>query len=163
MNAQITNQSPLLTRWRLRAARSLSVPFLSFMVVVALAGCGGGGGGSASSATDPSSGGSASSTTNPATNPAGTGSSGSATAAAAVGTANLSWVAPTSTSGTSVAGYKVYYGTASKTYTSTINAGTATSYTVSNLPPGTYYFVVTAYDASGNESTYSNEATKTIS
>jgi hypothetical protein len=31
-----------------------------------------------------------------------------------------------------------------------------------NLPPGTYYFVVTDVDASGQESGYSNEAMKTI-
>jgi hypothetical protein len=33
---------------------------------------------------------------------------------------------------------------------------------VENLLPGKYYFVVTAYDASGNESGYSNEASIAI-
>jgi hypothetical protein len=33
---------------------------------------------------------------------------------------------------------------------------------VSNLAPGTYYFVVTAIDAAGLESGYSNRAQKTI-
>jgi len=61
-----------------------------------------------------------------------------------------------------VAGYKLYYGTSSRNYSNNINVGMVTSYTVSGLAPGTYYFTVTAYDASGNESGFSNEAIKTI-
>ena len=57
-----------------------------------------------------------------------------------------------------VSGYKVHYGTASRTYTGSLNAGKATSYTVSNLTTGTkYYFAVTSYDSTGIESDYSNE------
>ncbi len=42
-------------------------------------------------------------------------------------------------------------------YTTTINA------TISSLPPGfTYYFAVTAVDASGLESAYSGEVSKVI-
>jgi len=62
-----------------------------------------------------------------------------------------------------VAGYKVYYGTASKSYASSVNVGNATSYTVSGLSTGTYYFAITAYDLSGNESGFSNEASKSVS
>ena len=41
------------------------------------------------------------------------------------------------------------------------NAG-LTSYMVGSLTPATYYFVITAYDNGGNESAYSNVATKTV-
>jgi hypothetical protein len=65
-----------------------------------------------------------------------------------------------------VLGYRVYYGTASHTYIQSvgagINAGNATTFTVTGLTTGTYYFAVTAYDAAGNESGFSVEASKTI-
>jgi hypothetical protein len=80
--------------------------------------------------------------------------------------ATLSWNAPaTNTDGTALtdlAGYKIHYGTSPGNYTTTINAGTVTTYVISNLAPGTYYFAVTAYNTSGSESGYSNEASKTI-
>ncbi len=72
----------------------------------------------------------------------------------------LTWDAPTNTTG--VAGFKVYYGTASKTYTNVDNAGNVTSYTVNGLAPGAYYFATTAYDTSGNESGSSNEVSITV-
>jgi hypothetical protein len=60
----------------------------------------------------------------------------------------------------------VYWGTASRTYQQAFGAGipaASTTYTVGNLPAGrTYYFAVTAYDGSGNESAFSAEASKTI-
>ena len=65
-------------------------------------------------------------------------------------------------------GYKLYYGTSSKNYGVIIDVGlTATpsspSYTLTGLSEGeTYYFAVTAYDTSDNESDYSNEVSKTI-
>jgi hypothetical protein len=59
---------------------------------------------------------------------------------------------------TNVAGYRVYYGTASKSYEFNSDAGKSTTTTISNLQDGTpYYFAVTAYDPTGAESTYSNE------
>ena len=62
-----------------------------------------------------------------------------------------------------MAGYKVYHGTASGSYTMALNAGNVTQYTVNNLTDGqTYYFAVTAYDTSGNESGYSNEVSTLI-
>lgn len=66
-----------------------------------------------------------------------------------------------------VAGYRVYYGTGSRDYAQAkgagLNAGGCTTYVVTGLDRGrTYYFAVTAYDASGNESDFSNEASKTI-
>ena len=56
-----------------------------------------------------------------------------------------------------LAGYRVHYGTASGSYTSHTDVHNVTSYTVTGLTAGqTYYFAATAYDASGNESGYSN-------
>ena len=84
--------------------------------------------------------------------------------AALPATATLSWVA---SSDSSVTGYRIYYGNASRTYNqpmgSGVNAGKVTTFTVSNLQRGpVYYFSVTAVDASGNESAYSNEVMKMI-
>ena len=73
-------------------------------------------------------------------------------------TATLSWESVTSTD---LAGYKVYVGTASGVYGAPISVGSVTSYMM-NLPIGTYYFVVTAYDMSGAESLPSNEVSKSI-
>ncbi len=57
-----------------------------------------------------------------------------------------------------VSGYKLYRGTASGSYTTSVNVGNQTSYTLSDLASGTtYYFAVTAYDSSQEESGYSNE------
>jgi Divergent InlB B-repeat domain len=78
----------------------------------------------------------------------------------------LSWDSPsTNTDGTpltDLSGYKVYYGTTTRSYTQTIDVGNTNTYTVSNLSDGTYYFAVTASNMSGNESVYSNEVNKTI-
>jgi len=74
--------------------------------------------------------------------------------------ATLTWNPVTSTG---LAGYKVYMGTASGVYGTSINAGNVTSYMVSNLTLGTtYYFVVTGYNTSGSESLPSNEVSKSI-
>jgi hypothetical protein len=55
-------------------------------------------------------------------------------------------------------GYKVYYGSASRQYSVTVNAGTSTTAAFSRLRDAQiYYFTVTAYDASGKESAFSNE------
>jgi hypothetical protein len=80
--------------------------------------------------------------------------------------AALSWSAPTTnTDGTpikSLSGYKVYTGTASGSYAQNVDVGNVTSYTNSSLKDGTtYYFAVTAYDATGNASGYSNQASYT--
>ncbi len=57
-----------------------------------------------------------------------------------------------------MSGYKLYYGTSPRDYGSSVDLGMTTTYTVPDLTPGvTYYFSVTAYDTSHNESTYSNE------
>ena len=79
----------------------------------------------------------------------------------------LSWNAPSTnedgTPLTDLAGYKIYYGTSSGSYTQNINVNNVTTYTVPNLTDGlTYYFAVTAYDTSMNESGYSNEVMRVI-
>ena len=57
-----------------------------------------------------------------------------------------------------LAGYEIYYGTASGNYQWKINVGNVTAYTVNNLDTGrTYYFAATAYNTKGQESGYSNE------
>ena len=77
------------------------------------------------------------------------------------GQANLAWDPPDIS--TDVTGYMIHYGTASGTYSQAIDVGNTTSYTVSNLIDGqTYYFAVTAYNAVGYESVYSNEVSIAI-
>jgi hypothetical protein len=57
-----------------------------------------------------------------------------------------------------IAGYKVYYGTASRVYNWFIDVGDVTTYAVTGLTDGaTYYFAATAYDTTNVESTYSGE------
>ena len=73
-------------------------------------------------------------------------------------TATLTWTANTETD---LSGYKVYVGKASGVYGAPIDVGKVTSYVVGNLQLGnTYYFTVTAYDGSNNESLHSAEVTK---
>ncbi|GAB4388539.1 MAG: hypothetical protein Kow0025_08450 [Thermodesulfovibrionales bacterium] len=80
----------------------------------------------------------------------------------------LAWEAPTTKVDGSplgdLAGFKLYYGTLPGNYSATLDAGAATTYQMTDLEPGaTYYFAVTAYDASGNESDFSNEVAVTTS
>ncbi len=57
-----------------------------------------------------------------------------------------------------LAGYRVYYGTASRNYSQVIDVGRQTNCLVRGLEGKTrYYFAVTAYDYSGNESDFSKE------
>ncbi|MCE5241649.1 MAG: hypothetical protein LLF99_00490, partial [Desulfobacteraceae bacterium] len=60
----------------------------------------------------------------------------------------------------SVSGYKLYLGTASRTYSATYDAGGSTSYVVSGIDGSqSVYLAATAYDSAGNESDYSTELT----
>jgi hypothetical protein len=62
-----------------------------------------------------------------------------------------------------LAGYRVYSGTTSRSYSMKLDVGNATSCVIKGLVDGaTYYFAVTAVDTSGLESSYSNEATMTL-
>jgi len=81
---------------------------------------------------------------------------GSPLRAQSAATVALAWDPPSS--GAGIAGYRVYYGTSSGSYSQTINVGSTTTATVWNLAPGkTYYFVVTDYNSLGLESGASNE------
>jgi len=60
-----------------------------------------------------------------------------------------------------LAGYKVYYGTASRVYGSPISVGKVTTYILVGLTQGqNYFYSVTARDTSGRESEYSNEVSR---
>jgi hypothetical protein len=62
-----------------------------------------------------------------------------------------------------VTGYDVYYGTTSGNYPYSVNAGHATTITISNLIPGAkYYFAATAYTADGEQSPFSAPAVAVI-
>jgi hypothetical protein len=66
-------------------------------------------------------------------------------------------------SGDNIAGYNLYYGPGSLTYTNMVQVGDVTQATVTNLCPGaTYYFAITSVDASGAESDYSAELIYTV-
>jgi hypothetical protein len=72
------------------------------------------------------------------------------------GTINLDW---DSSTGPNLAGYKVYYGTASRAYSNSTDVGNVTTHAITGLTKGqTYFIAVTAYDTSHNETTYSDEA-----
>lgn len=77
------------------------------------------------------------------------------------GEVTLSWDPQTINDGSSIATYRVRYGTSSGVYTHSADAGLATSYTVKNLTSGqTYYFTVTALNASGDQCAPSPELAK---
>lgn len=62
-----------------------------------------------------------------------------------------------------LAGYKVYYGTESQNYSTVIDVGNTTTYVAENLQLGQeYFFAVTAYDFSNNESEKSLEASAVV-
>lgn len=87
--------------------------------------------------------------------------------AANAGEARVSWTAPTErTDGSSLdnlAGYRVLWGTSPRGYTqSAVVMHPTTEYAVTDLPEGTHYFAVTAFDANDLESAPSAEASKTI-
>jgi len=62
-----------------------------------------------------------------------------------------------------IAGYILYYGTASGVYSSSVTMTNAATCSVSNLLAGvTYFFAVTAYDAAGLQRDPSNEISYTV-
>ena len=75
-------------------------------------------------------------------------------AAVAAGQATLSWLPNTEPN---LAGYKVYFGQASRTYQAPVDVANSIGYTLTGLQEGVvYYFAVTAYN-SGGESAFSSE------
>jgi hypothetical protein len=80
---------------------------------------------------------------------------------AAAWSVTLGWNASPSAD---AAGYNIYYGTTSGSYTNKITVGNVTSATISNLTAGvTYYFAATTCDTNANESAFSNEASFILS
>ena len=80
--------------------------------------------------------------------------------------ANFSWLPNNPSDGT--VGYMLHYGTSSRSYTKSIDVGSPSPVSgriyssVSQLvPQQTYYYAVTAYNAKGLESSYSNEVAYT--
>ena len=114
----------------------LSTVIVSLFILLSFPSCGGGGGGSGAGSISPSN------------------------------SVTLAWDAPTTNADgtplTDLAGYKVYYGTASGNYTVSKDVGNVLTYTITGLQTGTYYFAATSYNTLGNESVYSNEVRKTI-
>lgn len=84
------------------------------------------------------------------------------------GTASLSWTPPTkNTDGsdlTDLAGYYIHIGSSSGDYNEiiTVNQNDIASFLVEDLAEGTWYFALSAFDTSGNESEKSNEGSKVI-
>lgn len=122
--------------------RNIAVLSLASALLIGLTACGGGSGGGGESDSGSSS-----------------GSVGNGPASA-----TLAWSAP---SDGRVTGYRVYVGATSGSYLQQkgngLNAGGGTTFTVTGLDSGrTYYFAVTSYDSSGNESSFSSEATKAV-
>jgi Putative Ig domain len=86
------------------------------------------------------------------------------------GSLALNWEAPvTRADGTPLSladinGYRIHYGKSAGDYTSHVELadGTAQQVTLTDLPLGTYYLVMTTYDVTGLESGYSSEVTKNV-
>jgi len=85
-----------------------------------------------------------------------------------LGSAALTWTPPTQhTDGTlldDLAGFNIYYGTSATALNAkvTITNPGATSYTLTGLAPGTWYFAVTAWSPDGSESAMSNVSSKVV-
>jgi hypothetical protein len=85
-----------------------------------------------------------------------------------VGSATLAWSAPTqNTDGsaiTDLGGYVIYHGLSPTALTSTVrisNPGVST-YVMDNLPTGTHYFALAAFNSSGVESAQTGVGSKNI-
>lgn len=96
--------------------------------------------------------------------------SGGASGGAGVqtGSFSLSWTAPVTRQDGSpmslaeIEGYRVYYGDTPGKYPNIIdiNNGAASATTISNVPVGGYYIVMTTYDSAGRESGQSGVVSK---
>jgi serine protease len=84
------------------------------------------------------------------------------------GSARVSWVAPTSnTDGsalTNLAGFRVYYGTSSTSFSkyASVSDITSRATTIGSLAPGTWYFMVRVLNTNQVESANSNVASKAV-
>jgi hypothetical protein len=86
----------------------------------------------------------------------------------ASGSASLTWAAPTqNTNGTpltNLAGYHIYYGTSASNLNQSVQIANPglTSYVLSSLPAGTWYFSINDYTTAGVESAVSNIVSTTV-
>jgi hypothetical protein len=86
------------------------------------------------------------------------------------GTAALTWTAPSEREdGRSIAaddlgGYRIHFGPAAdpEQYVIEVTDSGSSQYTISGLAPDTWVFAVSAFDITGEESSYSNSMTKVI-
>jgi hypothetical protein len=82
------------------------------------------------------------------------------TTAQTLGSVTLAW---NRSPGSTIAGYRLYQGVASRTYTNSVTVGNVTNCTVSTLRTGvSYYFAVAAYDTAGLESQLSTEVSYNV-
>jgi chitinase len=82
------------------------------------------------------------------------------TSSAFAGPVTLAW---NPVSAPNLEGYMLYYGSARGNYSVGLDVGNLTTAAISGLQEGsTYYFVATAYDVYGHESSASNEVSYTI-
>jgi len=124
-----------------QARRSKSIAAL--LLTAQLVGCGGGGSGEGAAST---------------------------VSAASANGVTIAWIAPVARADGSplslaeIGGYRIYYGTSEGDYPNRIDVGdsTAVEAVINDLPAGTYYFVVTAYDTAGRESGFSPAVVETI-
>ena len=136
---------------------SVKNAFLIIALAMSITGCVSGGGGSQASVGDVGVSGS-------------DGSSGNDTGGPGpqIGSFSLAWTAPVTRSVGSpmslaeIDGYRVYYGSTQGDYPDSvdINDGSATATTISGVPTGDYYIVMTTYDSEGRESTQSGAVLK---
>jgi hypothetical protein len=127
------------------------------VAAVILAACGGGGGDTAPNVNSALSGQSAATASPSAPSPNPT------TTQSASRSVTLDWNPNTEQD---LAGYKIYVTTASGAYGGAFGTApaNATSFVVNGLQPGvTYFFVITSFDTSGNESVRSAEVSATTS
>ena len=80
----------------------------------------------------------------------------------------LAWTPPTENEDgsalTDLSGYKIHYGDSPKSYSETIavNNPGLTTFVIESLPIGTHYIAMTALNAAGAESDYSDEVKITV-
>jgi hypothetical protein len=89
-------------------------------------------------------------------------------AASATKSVAVAWTPPTQNADgstlTDLKGYKIHYGTASKSYTQSVSVTNAglTRYQLDAMPSGKIYLAMTAVNAAGAESDFSTEVAVTV-